>query len=136
LASSISEWLDCLVELIEDDDFRYQLAVNAQSTIKDKWFLSQNAVRWKDVFQKVIDNPCTSKLETPLMRIMQSINIQQEETLMRLKKENEKLIHSPRHLCKTVLLGLLAKSGLYHLLTNKHSERNIDRRKAITKPLP
>jgi len=33
LASSLDEWTDCLIQLVENDELRFQLATNAQATI-------------------------------------------------------------------------------------------------------
>lgn len=74
LSSSLTEWQNNLIELIENDEFRCQLATNAQETIKKKWLLSRNAFRWKDAFLRFLDIPAESKQDTPLQNILQNIN--------------------------------------------------------------
>ena len=53
LASSLDEWTDCLIQLIENGELRLRLAYNAQSLIRKDWLLSQNAFRWQEVFRNL-----------------------------------------------------------------------------------
>jgi glycosyltransferase involved in cell wall biosynthesis len=109
LASSLNEWQECLVELIENDDYRHQLAVNAQSSIKDKWLLSKNAYRWRNVFEQIDTDKEFKKISPPLQRFIQSLNNQQEIAISNLQNQIEQLVHSPRHLVKTLFFGTLYK---------------------------
>jgi len=75
LASSLSEWSQGLVELIENEELRLQLAQQAQETIRQSWLLSANAWRWGAAFDSVSINA-----ELPAGQIsfatLQSINAQ------------------------------------------------------------
>ena len=55
LASTREEWLQYLIQLIENDALRQTLAENAQTTIRSKWLLSQNVNRWYEVFEHLPD---------------------------------------------------------------------------------
>jgi glycosyltransferase involved in cell wall biosynthesis len=79
LASSLDEWTNCLIQLIEDDELRFYLAKNAQETIKSNWLLSQNSFRWKETFQSAFDI-ISSKQNSHTVSIVESINFQLFET--------------------------------------------------------
>jgi len=53
LASSLDEWQENLVMLIQDPELRQSLAENAQQTIRDHWLLSKNAFSWQQVYKDV-----------------------------------------------------------------------------------
>ena len=53
LASSPDEWRECIIQLIEEEEMRYEMARNAQATIRADWLLSQNAYRWGDAYRGV-----------------------------------------------------------------------------------
>ena len=90
LASSLDEWTDCLIQLIENDELRFQLATNAQATIRKNWLLSQNAFRWEETFQSTINTISSNrKQNNGIVSIVKSINLQLFETFN--KKEAELL---------------------------------------------
>ena len=55
LATSLEEWRDSLVRLVENGMLRGQLAANAQATIQQDWRLAQNAYRWQEAFQLAVE---------------------------------------------------------------------------------
>jgi processive 1,2-diacylglycerol beta-glucosyltransferase len=86
LAASIDDWTECFTQLIENDEMRFQMATNAQSTIRANWLLSQNAFRWQEAFNSLAKGTIhETKATQP--DIMQSINAQLDEIF--LKKETE-----------------------------------------------
>lgn len=54
LASSLDEWYEQLVRLINDCDLRCQLALNAQETSKKEWIMSRNAYLWQDAYKDLL----------------------------------------------------------------------------------
>ncbi|MFZ3151595.1 MAG: glycosyltransferase [Anaerolineaceae bacterium] len=54
LAGSLDAWEENLIKLIEDEDLRYSLAVNAQAAIRKNWLLSKNAYRWADTYRDFV----------------------------------------------------------------------------------
>jgi len=78
LASSLDEWTNCLIQLIEDEELRFSIAKNAQETIRSNWLLSQNAFRWKETFQSAFDIPSKYKKQdnNGKINIVKSINPQ------------------------------------------------------------
>ena len=77
LASSLDEWTDCLIQLIENDELRLQLATNAQATIRKKLLLSKNAFRWEEAFQSAIDIMSSNREQNnAIISIVKSINLQ------------------------------------------------------------
>jgi len=76
LASSLDEWGECLTQLIEDDALRFQLATNAQASIREKWLLSQNAYRWEGVFDKAVEIASGKQQSKTYSSILDSINSQ------------------------------------------------------------
>jgi glycosyltransferase involved in cell wall biosynthesis len=90
LASSLDEWADCLIQLVENDELRFQLATNAQETIRKNWLFSQNAFRREETFQSALDIISSNREQSNVMvSILKSINIQLFETFN--KKETEQL---------------------------------------------
>ncbi len=85
LASSLEDWRECLIKLIESPDLRKNLALNAQNTIREKWFLSKNAYLWKDAYDELLaDNYQNQKINKTvvfLLSYLESINTQLTETL-------------------------------------------------------
>jgi len=51
LASSPIEWEASLSRLIDDHDLRRRIALNAQRKIKENWLLSQNAFKFKQLYE-------------------------------------------------------------------------------------
>jgi GT2 family glycosyltransferase/glycosyltransferase involved in cell wall biosynthesis len=81
LASSPDEWTDCLIQLIEDNELRFRLATNAQSSVRKDWFLSQNAFRWQDAFKSLAGgSPRKPQIQE---RVVRSINLQLTEAFVK-----------------------------------------------------
>jgi glycosyltransferase involved in cell wall biosynthesis len=81
LAASLDEWTDCLIQLIENDELRLQLATVAQATIRDNWLLSQNAFHWGETFQSAFEIMNSNrKQDTPIVSTLRAINLQSIET--------------------------------------------------------
>ncbi len=51
LASSLPEWKQGLIRLIEDPQLRSALAMNAQEAVRANWLLSKNAYRWSAAYR-------------------------------------------------------------------------------------
>jgi len=90
LASSLDEWTNCLIQLIEDKELRFHMAKNAQETIRSNWLLSQNAFLWKETFQRNADI-LTSKSDqnSSVINIVESINLQLFETFNKKQAEEQ-----------------------------------------------
>jgi processive 1,2-diacylglycerol beta-glucosyltransferase len=54
LASSADEWIECLVQLIENTGLSYSIAINAQADITSNWLLSKNASLWLSAYNKAL----------------------------------------------------------------------------------
>jgi len=80
LASSLDEWKDSLIQLIEDNELRHRLATNAQASIKQKYLLSKNAFRWADTYKSISEtvkkhdkgDPKESHTRTILLQILET----------------------------------------------------------------
>jgi len=55
LATNTEEWINYLVQLIENPSLRETIGRNAQSTIKEKWLLSNNAGLWLETYSRAFD---------------------------------------------------------------------------------
>jgi glycosyltransferase involved in cell wall biosynthesis len=86
LASSLDDWSECIMQLIEDEDLRFQLATKAQATIRADWLLSQNGFRWQETYRDIA-NPSLRAARESKEDIVESINYQLAE--MFKKKETE-----------------------------------------------
>ncbi len=83
LASTLNEWTNNLVQLIENDGLRLQLAEAAQATIREKWLLSKNAFRWRDAFQQALEKPLLhGKANGADVQMIKSINPQLVEAFI------------------------------------------------------
>jgi GT2 family glycosyltransferase/glycosyltransferase involved in cell wall biosynthesis len=105
LATSEEEWHAHLIQLIENSELRYQLAKNAQQTIRENWLLSNNAHIWHNAYEKIISNlPLQEISDKPSLDLVKSLNHQYYELTESLKssidekdktiREKEKSIHS------------------------------------------
>jgi len=88
LASNLEEWEQSLSQLIEDPQLRYQLARNAQSTIREKWLLSKNSSRLFETLSEAISRSVrVDDSDNPLVRLGKLINKQYyEENQSKLKQ--------------------------------------------------
>lgn len=105
LASSQDEWLDNLSQLIESKEMRYQIAVNAQKTIRARWLLSQNAHQWQEVYERFINeykSQVANNLE--IFALVKSLN-QQYHTLNEMR---EKELHEKEDLLQSLTNEILA----------------------------
>lgn len=55
LASTLSDWEECLVKLIERPELRVQMGLKAQNTVKHGWLLSQHYQEWREVYQRALN---------------------------------------------------------------------------------
>jgi processive 1,2-diacylglycerol beta-glucosyltransferase len=98
LASSLNEWTDCLLQLIEDENLRFFIATNAQETIRSNWLLSKNAFRWEEILQNMFDVSLLTKEQNNhvmnnsyIVNIVKSINLQLFETFNKKDAEVQSL---------------------------------------------
>ena len=119
LAASPQEWLDHLLKLVEDDEYRFELAKNAQNTVNAKWLLSKNTQQWTEIFDH-LPELVTSRPETKskLAEIIRSITHQQQGAHLKHQKEINELTHQ---LQRTVAELSLLNAEI----------RDIDRRKYL-----
>lgn len=111
LAYSLDEWEWCLTRLIEDPEMRIRLATNAQTTIREKWLLSENASRWQEVFRSVLDRQGESKEEDSLtFRMVRSINPQLCEAVQLLNARIDQQAQVIEALNREILGYALSKS--------------------------
>ncbi|MCS7249107.1 MAG: glycosyltransferase [Anaerolineales bacterium] len=78
LAGSLEDWRNALKKLIEDRNTRIQIARRAQKTILEKWLLSQNSYRWRDVYEKVVRGEIrnSNRVNSPFLEVVGSLNAQ------------------------------------------------------------
>jgi GT2 family glycosyltransferase/glycosyltransferase involved in cell wall biosynthesis len=99
LASSLEEWHESLTNLIENPELRYEVAQNAQETIKNKWLLSRNANQWRQIYHQIyIDHQSKPSSEKTLFgtELIRSLNHQYydliEKTKTDLKEKNNTVL--------------------------------------------
>ena len=54
-ASNLEEWENCMLQLIENPSLRYEIAHEAQNTVRKDWLLSQHAQEWNKTYRKIIN---------------------------------------------------------------------------------
>lgn len=90
LAETLDEWRKGLMQLIENEGLRMQLAMNAQATIRKKWLLAENAYRWQEAYT-LAGEVAASKQPHPFSELMDSMNRQLTETFQRKKATEQSL---------------------------------------------
>jgi len=95
LASTLDEWEECLILLIEDDERRLRLAQQAQTTVAEGWLLSRIAPRWLETFHNALETKGKTRRNDFALSMLRSINIQQFEALQasatHVAKQNQKI---------------------------------------------
>lgn len=91
LAYSPQEWEYALVQLIENPAIRYELAVNAQETVRENWLLSQNAFRWAKALESGTCKMNRPRPEADLLKTLRSINHQLFDMFQQLREEIQQL---------------------------------------------
>ncbi|MHB8194001.1 MAG: glycosyltransferase [Bellilinea sp.] len=88
LASSLDEWEENIHLLINNQELRLQLAVNAQTTIRDNWLLSKNMSIWQETYDslKALKKGENSSINNELIR---SITLQNYHLHQRIKEQAE-----------------------------------------------
>lgn len=100
LASSLEEWEECLVKLIENPSLRHSIATNAQKTIRDEWLLSNNATRWLQVFQEapIKSNGKDNQEHQTLLSLLISSIPQTRHEYKQLREHNQQLRAQLEHI--------------------------------------
>lgn len=60
LATTKEEWLNYLIQLIENPSLREIMGRNAQKTIKENWLLSNNVHLWLEAYRQAFDIQCNA----------------------------------------------------------------------------
>jgi uncharacterized coiled-coil protein SlyX len=128
LAASLDEWSNSLSQLIENDELRYQLGKNAQSTVRGHWLLSQNAYLWQDAF-RALDEVTGTKEKISELDLLQSINTQQAEIFTTIDFEMTRITEQELRL-KELSCQLSEKEQVIESLSNGVTE-NAELLKAI-----
>lgn len=130
LASTEDDWYEKIKRLINDDELRYQLAVNAQITVSEKWLISKNAFLWKNVYLDAhkgkiarFNSGCLSE------NLIKSINDQLNDYQPKTSSENPSLSELLILLAKRVDKQHYEKAEMITLL----NERNGEVKEAIAK---
>ena len=77
LASSPLEWEASLSKLIEDQEFRRRIALNAQAKIRKSWLLSQNAYKLKQIYEDLANSfPAQEHHLSPFYLLVKSLTRQ------------------------------------------------------------
>jgi len=98
LASGIQEWRLALKRLIEDEDLRVKLALEAQATVKESWTLSKNIHEWLSSLESkcfVVKND--KYLSSRSIYFIKSISGQQLELTSHLRRSILALEEQVRH---------------------------------------
>jgi len=61
LASTLEEWEEYLVRLIDTPNLRRQVGIAARQTVLERWLLSQHAGRWVETYRQICDSTLRSQ---------------------------------------------------------------------------
>jgi glycosyltransferase involved in cell wall biosynthesis len=80
LASTNNEWISNICRLVDDVSLRKTMAINAQQAVCSKWLLSNNADRWKTVWESVTPNWDEDSPRAFLLKVIRQTAYWQEQT--------------------------------------------------------
>ncbi len=69
LASSLSEWEQCLTRLVEDPGLRLEMGMNAQETVRQRGLLSEHAQQWREAYTQALKTARQARSEPPAGRL-------------------------------------------------------------------
>jgi glycosyltransferase involved in cell wall biosynthesis len=91
LATSLQEWNDCLTRLVENPALRYDMALQAQETIRSEWLLSKNAPRWPEAYRQILASPPATDWQVS-RRVLQELLPNIADQLASWQRDREDLI--------------------------------------------
>jgi len=96
LSASQDEWEKNISLLIDDNEYRRMIAMNAQQDVEDNWLLRDHAHKWIETYDQIYHNLGRSKIGiSPVVReTIKSIAIQTEEKAVRVDEHIEYLDES------------------------------------------
>jgi glycosyltransferase involved in cell wall biosynthesis len=89
LASSLDEWEEYLGQLIEDQDLRYHMGLNALSTVRSSWLLSQHTGEWSKIFQDIRTTARLNQDRTHALNLAQKLQDWQGELEDQLSEQGK-----------------------------------------------
>ena len=121
LASSMEEWENCLAQLIESRELRFEIAQNAQQKIKQNWLLSQNAYSQYEIYASAVANYSPKTHSYPSFY----------EPLKSLSHQVTEALQHKAHQIESLKDQLSSSSGAIESLTDQLAES--DRRNLLLK---
>lgn len=87
-ASTITEWVEALSQLIENPQLRERMTLSAQETVRKNWLLSDHAKFWPETYAEIaeLENPNASEIASYLP-VLVDITIHQNALFQRLENE-------------------------------------------------
>jgi glycosyltransferase involved in cell wall biosynthesis len=121
LASSTSEWVNCLIRLIQDPTLRNQVGIKAHETVRENWLLSQNANKWAEAYTNIISG--MDRVDPPLSNqnlviVEMAKQVQKWQRTLQAQSETEK--HKDEELRRQLAL----KDAEIHSLSEQISAIN------------
>lgn len=107
-ASTISEWIDSLSQLIENPQLRERVALAAQETVRRDWLLSDHAHLWPETYAEIAE--LTTPNQAPIatyLPVLEDISLHLDTFFKKQEQKNSEL---SLHLQQTNK-ALAAKSG-------------------------
>jgi glycosyltransferase involved in cell wall biosynthesis len=138
LASTQEEWLQYLIQLVEDEELRLKLAVNAQNTLRSNWLLSKNIVKWYEILdslpkladaQKKAERQSMTYIIRSIAQQQQQAQVNQLHEMIQLKNQTNSLI-SELHARGGELIGGSRRSSAWFTLLVRRFSISMDRIKA------
>jgi GT2 family glycosyltransferase/glycosyltransferase involved in cell wall biosynthesis len=89
LATNHGEWFNKLALLIDNHDLRKEIAANAQQSIVGNLLLSKNANKWKEIYEKFINQKeFQSTVNSTFSILIKSLNYQYSSLIEKFKEDN------------------------------------------------
>lgn len=121
LATSLDEWEASLSRLIEDQELRERIVLEAQENVKKHWLLSQNAEKQLNIYLKAVANKNEIKPSLPpIYPLIKSITRQNYES----NQKNNQLIIDNNSSIKELTDHLRESKRQNQILINQLEEKN------------
>ena len=124
LAMNQDEWYDHLALLIENNELREKITLNAQESIVENWLLSKNANQWELIYENILNKEeIQTTIDTSFSSLIKSLNNQYSSLIEKLKEENiqkDKTIQS-----YSLELNEIKNSKLWRIVLVLRKLRNI-----------
>ena len=91
-ASTISEWIDALSQLIENPNLRESMAIRAQEIVRQNWLLSDHAHLWPETYAEIAEvKTANQSALTAYLPVLKDINLHLNSFFQKQEEKDSEL---------------------------------------------